>query len=81
MRCPFCLPRRNFVGEESKMQVPVKYHSEVSTVPFGGKTITFESLTPILSTKERERRKKEVERQLFNVLIKYHKNDNIVARG
>ena len=63
------------------MQVPVKYHSEVSTVPFGGKTITFESLTPILSTKERERRKKEVEHQLFNVLIKYHKNDNIVAKG
>jgi hypothetical protein len=63
------------------MQAVVKYHSEVKTVPFGGKTITFESLTPILSPKERERRKKEIERRLFDVFIKYRTGDNIVARG
>ena len=55
------------------MQTAVKYHSEVKTMPFGGRTITYESLTPILSPKEREKRKQEIERRLFNVFIKYAK--------
>jgi len=74
---PFCFtPGEKFyfdIGEELNMQAAVKYHSEIKTVPFGGKTINYESLTPILSPKERERRKKEVEKRLFDVFIKYAK--------
>ena len=53
------------------MQTPVKYQSEIKTVPFGDKTIIIENLTPILPPKEREKRKREIEQQLFNVFIKY----------
>ena len=55
------------------MQAAIKYHSEIKTVPFGGKMITYESLTPILSPKERERRKQEIEKRLYDVFIKYAK--------
>ena len=50
-----------------------QYKSEVKTIPFGskGKTITIENLTPVLSSKEREKRKKEIEKGLFNVFRKY----------
>jgi len=51
----------------------VRYHSEVKTMPFGGKMITYESLTPILTPKEREKRKQEIEKRLFDVFIKYAK--------
>jgi len=49
----------------------IKYNSETKTVPFMGKTITIENLTPILTPKERERRKKDIERTLYNVFVKY----------
>ena len=55
------------------MQTAVKYHSEIKTVSFGGKMITFESLTPILPPKERERRKKDIEKRLYDVFSKYAK--------
>ena len=53
------------------MQATTKYHSEVKTVSLGGKLITFESLTPVLPPKERARRKREIEKQLFDVFSKY----------
>ena len=55
------------------MQPMVQYTSEIKTVPFGsnGNTITVENLTPILSPKERERRKKDIEKRLFRVFSKY----------
>jgi len=53
------------------MQAVVKYRSEVKTAQLGGKTITLENLTPILSPKERERRKKEIEKRLYDVFSKY----------
>ena len=53
------------------MQTTTKYHSEIKTVTLGGKLITFESLTPILPPKERVRRKREIEKQLFDVFSKY----------
>ena len=53
------------------MQNMVEYRSEIKTVPFGGKTITIENLTPVLTPKERERRKKEIEQRLFDVFSKY----------
>ena len=53
------------------MQTTVKYHSETQAAQLGGKTITYRSRTPVLSPKEREKRKKEVEKRLFDVFIKY----------
>lgn len=47
----------------------VTYQSETKTVPFQGKTIVLESLTPVLSPKEKEKRKKEIERCLYEVCI------------
>ena len=57
------------------MQNSVQFKSEVKTVPYGGngKTITVENLTPILPAKERERRKKDIEKRLFTVFSKYTK--------
>jgi len=55
------------------MQTAVKYHSEIKTVPFGGRTITLENCTPILSPKERERRKRDIEKRLYEVFVKYEK--------
>jgi hypothetical protein len=48
-----------------------QYQSEVRTIPFCGRMITVENLTPILSGKERERRKQEIEKRLFDVFSKY----------
>jgi len=53
------------------MPTSFKYQSEIKTVPFGDKTITIENLTPILPPKERERRKREIEKRLFDVFSKY----------
>ena len=53
------------------MQKQIQYHSEIKTVTLGNRTITVENLTPILTPDERERRKREVERRLFDVFCKY----------
>jgi len=53
------------------MQAQIKFQSEVKTVSFGDRTITIENLTPILSPKEQERRKKEIEKRLYDVFSKY----------
>ena len=50
---------------------PVKFESEVKVVPFGGGMIRVENLTPVLSPKEREKRKREIETRLFDVFSKY----------
>ena len=55
------------------MQDHVRYQSEVKTVPFGDRTIVIENLTPILTPKERERRKREIEKRLYDVFSKYAK--------
>jgi hypothetical protein len=55
------------------MQTAVKYNSEVKTMPLGGKMVKLENLTPILSPKERERRKREIETRLYKVFSKYPK--------
>ena len=49
----------------------VTYPGATNTVPFQGKTIVLESLTPVLSPKEKEKRKKEIERCLYEVFSKY----------
>ena len=53
------------------MPLPIRFESEVKTVPFGGGTIRIENLTPILPPKDREKRKREVESRLYDVFIKY----------
>lgn len=53
------------------MLMPVRYESEVKTVSFGNGTITVENLTPVLSPKDREKRKREIETRLFDVFSKY----------
>jgi len=53
------------------MQTAIKYHSEVKTIQLGGKMITLENRTPILTPKERDRRKKDIEKRLYDVFVKY----------
>jgi len=53
------------------MQTAVKYQSEIITMPLGGKMIRLENLTPILTPKERERRKRDIEKRLYDVFSKY----------
>lgn len=52
---------------DKKMQ----YKTETRTATFGDRQIRVEHLTPILSPKEREKRKREIEGRLFEVFVKY----------
>ena len=51
--------------------IATAYHKETTTAIFQGKPIVLENLTPVLAPKAREQRKREVERCLFDVFIKY----------
>ena len=53
------------------MQIQAKYTCETRIVPFGDGTIRINNLPPILPLKERERRRAEVEKRLFDVFSKY----------
>ena len=53
------------------MQLPIKYEIEVKTVSFGSNSICIENLTPVLSQKEKTKRKREIETRLFDVFSKY----------
>ena len=53
------------------MTQAVNYQRETKAVAFQGKTIVLENLTPVLPPKEKERRKKEIERSLYDVFSKY----------
>ncbi len=63
-----------FDRKEAQMVQSVTYQRETRTVPFQGRTIVLEILTPVLSSKEKERRKKEIERCLYDVLSKYRQS-------
>jgi hypothetical protein len=54
-----------------RMQTQDRFTTETRIVPFGDRTIRLVSHTPILTPKERERRKREIEQRLFDVFIKY----------
>ena len=45
----------------------------VQSVTYQGKSIVLESLTPVLSPKEKKKRKKDIERCLYEVFSKYRK--------
>ena len=51
----------------------VTYQSDKQSVYFQGKLIVLENLTPVLSPKEKEKRKKDIERCLYEVFSKYRK--------
>ena len=53
------------------MTQAVTYERETKSVAFQGKIIVLESLTPVLPPKEKEQRKKEIERCLFEVSSPY----------
>lgn len=53
------------------MTQAVTYEREKKSVAFQGKIIVLESLTPVLPPKEKEQRKKEIERCLYEVFSKY----------
>ena len=53
------------------MTQAVTYERETKSFAFQGKIIVLESLTPVLSPKEKEQRKKEIERRLYDVFSKY----------
>ena len=55
------------------MQSTTGYHTETAIVSIKGGTVIVENLTPILTPKERERRRREIERGLYDVFIKYVK--------
>lgn len=49
----------------------VKYKREEKIIPFTDGTIRIVNHTPILSTEEYEKRRREIETKLFDVFIKY----------
>ena len=80
-RCLFVFPHRT--RGKRKASTPIRKGGpdgticnlpETRTVPFQGKTIVLESLTPVLSPKEKEKRKKEIERCLYDVFSKYRQS-------
>ena len=61
------------------MMIPERYESEVKIIPFGDGTIRVENLTPILSPKDREKRKREIETRLYDVFSKYQNKKRNIA--
>jgi len=47
------------------------YKKETKTISFQGKQIILESYTPVLSPKQQESRKLEIEQELYEVFQKY----------
>jgi hypothetical protein len=48
-----------------------RYAQTVKTAVFQGKPVTVTHLTPVLTPEQRDKRKREIEHQLFDVFIKY----------
>ena len=49
----------------------ISYQKETKFVPFGGRTIVVEHLTPVFTPEQRTKRKLEIEQQLFEIFEKY----------
>lgn len=52
----------------------VQYQSEITTARLGDREIRLENLTPVLSPEEHEKQKREIESRLYDVFVKYTKN-------
>lgn len=63
------------------MTQAVTYERETKSVAFQGKIIVLESLTPVLPPKEKEQRKKEIERCLYEVFSKYGGQISLIIRN
>lgn len=50
---------------------PISYRKETEVVPFQGREITLENLTPIFTPEQEAAKHREVEQQLFEVFRKY----------
>ena len=50
---------------------PIGYRKEIEVVPFQGKEITLENLTPIFTPEQETAKHREVEQQLYEVFRKY----------
>lgn len=59
------------IGGFQMTETRAAYHKEVKTASFQGKSITVENLTPVLSPKARDKRKREIESCLYEVFVKY----------
>ena len=59
------------IGGFQMTEARVGYHKEVKTASFQGKSITVENLTPMLSPRARDKRKREIESCLYEVFVKY----------
>ena len=53
------------------MNDKASHKKETQTAMFQGKPITLTHITPILSPEQRDKRKREVEHQLYEVFSKY----------
>jgi len=53
------------------MERKPQYHKETQPTIFQGKPATVIHLTPVLSAEQRDKRKREVEHQLYEVFSKY----------
>lgn len=49
------------------------YTKNIEVALFQGKDILVENLVPVLSPEQREKRKQEIELQLYDVFRKYHR--------
>lgn len=48
------------------------YIKQTEIVPFQGKEIILKNFLPVLSSEQREKRKQEIEHQLYDVFRKYN---------
>ena len=49
----------------------IRYRKETEIVTFQGRKIVLESLTPVFGPEQAEAKHREIERQLYEVFIKY----------
>jgi len=54
---------------------PQTYAKETKIAIFQGKSITVTHLTPVLTPDARDKRKREIEHQLYDVFVKYSKSE------
>jgi hypothetical protein len=54
----------------------MRYDKETETAVFQGKSITVTHITPILTPEQRDKRKREIESQLYEVFSKYANGEN-----
>jgi hypothetical protein len=56
------------------MQQAVRFDVETKTVMFQGKPITLTNRTPIFTPEQREKRRREIERRLYDVVSRHYAN-------